>query len=168
MMYKLEQRRLGPKRGSASVEPRRSERPSQVNSATGRSELRKQETARLAMSKRAHESEVRNLSTLKRLKIDLHHKQSMPTEVNKHVFERALDEIERDDRGATIPLQHRGGEVLESVNDVFNLMAMKIQIHAKCRKDTAEQFKNETRKYKTKPNVIYIKGPRDRLLMMTE
>ena len=27
---------------------------------------------------------------------------------------------------------------------------------------------NETRQFKTKPNVIYVKGPRDRLLLMTE
>jgi hypothetical protein len=33
---------------------------------------------------------------------------------------------------------------------------------------TAECFGNETRQFKTKPNVIYIKGPRDRLLLMTE
>ena len=34
-----------------------------------------------------------------------------------------MDEIERD---AHNPLEKRGGEILESVNDVFNLMAMKI------------------------------------------
>ena len=43
-------------------------------------------------------------------------------------------------------------------------MAMKIQIHAKAREQTAESFGNETRKYKTRPDVIYLKGPRDRLL----
>jgi hypothetical protein len=34
-----------------------------------------------------------------------------------------MEEIERD---AGNPLEKRGGEVLENVNDVFNLMAMKI------------------------------------------
>ena len=47
-------------------------------------------------------------------------------------------------------------------------MAMKIQIHSKAREQTAESFGNETRKYKTRPDVIYLKGPRDRLLLMTE
>ena len=47
-------------------------------------------------------------------------------------------------------------------------MAMKIKAHAQARQDTADQFGQETRQYKKKPNVLYIKGPRDRLLMMTE
>jgi hypothetical protein len=47
-------------------------------------------------------------------------------------------------------------------------MAMKIKMHAEARQQTAECFGNETRQYKSRPNVIYIKGPRDRLLMMTE
>jgi len=79
-----------------------------------------------------------------------------------------LLEIERDERDGAIPLDQRGGEVLESVNEVFNLMALKIKNHAQARQVTAECFGNETRQFKTKPNVIYIKGPRDRLLLMTE
>ena len=57
---------------------------------------------------------------------------------------------------------------MEQVNDVFNLMAMKIKIHADARVKTGEQFGCEPHKYKVKPNVIYMKGPKDRLLMMTE
>jgi hypothetical protein len=62
----------------------------------------------------------------------------------------------------------RGGEILESVNDVFNLMALKIQKNSQARKESTSKFAYETRHYKTKPNVIYLKGPKDRLLMMTE
>lgn len=58
--------------------------------------------------------------------------------------------------------------MLEQVNDVFNLMGMKIRMNAEARDQTAQQFGNETRLYLTKPNVIYMKGPKDRLLMMTE
>jgi len=47
-------------------------------------------------------------------------------------------------------------------------MAMKIKINADARNQSAKCFGNETRKYKAKPNVIYMKGPKDRLLMMTE
>ena len=43
--------------------------------------------------------------------------------VNQQQFKNAMDEIERD---AHNPLEKRGGETLEAVNDVFNLMAMKI------------------------------------------
>ena len=83
-------------------------------------------------------------------------------------MDKALDEIERDSGNVQVPLEERGGEVLEQVNDVFNLMALKIKINADARKKTAQNFGNETRKYKAKPNVIYMKGPKDRLLMMTE
>ena len=55
------------------------------------------------------------------------------------------------------------GEVLENVNEVFNLMAMKIDTETKAR-----QTVETTLKYKKLPNVIYIKNPRDRLLKMTE
>jgi hypothetical protein len=44
-----------------------------------------------------------------------------------------LLEIERDERDGAIPLDQRGGEVLESVNEVFNLMALKIKNHAQAR-----------------------------------
>ena len=54
-------------------------------------------------------------------------------------------EIERDERDGAIPLDQRGGEVLESVNEVFNLMALKIKNHAQARQVTAECFGNETR-----------------------
>lgn len=47
-------------------------------------------------------------------------------------------------------------------------MAMKIKMNAEARTNTAVNFGNETRKYKVKPNVIYMKGPKDRLYMMTE
>ena len=87
--------------------------------------------------------------------------------VNKDNLEHAYNEIERNEADS-VPLEQRGGEVLEEVNDVFNLMAIKIKQHADARQQTAEQFGNETRKFKTRPNVIYMKGPRDRLLMMTE
>lgn len=57
---------------------------------------------------------------------------------------------------------------MEQVNDLFNLMGMKIKMNADARAQTAENFGNETRIFKTKPNVIYMKGPKDRLMMMTE
>jgi len=47
-------------------------------------------------------------------------------------------------------------------------MALKIQKNSLARKESANKFAYETRHYKTKPNVIYLKGPKDRLLMMTE
>ena len=85
-------------------------------------------------------------------------------------MQKALDEIDRNSGGLStqVPLEERGGEVLEQVNDVFNLMAMKIKMNADARRHTAQSFGNETRKYKAKPNVIYMKGPKDRLLLMTE
>ena len=92
----------------------------------------------------------------------------MPTEVKEKNVAAALGEIERNNDADQVPLHERGGEVLESVNDVFNLMAMKIKIHQDARKQTAEEFGHDTNKYKVKPNVIYMKGPRDRLLLMTE
>ena len=61
-----------------------------------------------------------------------------------------------------MPIEERGGEVLEHVNEVFNLMAMKINENAKARAITGEKF------HQKKPHVIYIKNPKDRLLMMTE
>ena len=97
----------------------------------------------------------------------LHQSKAMDLSVNSDNLEHAINEIERNEADS-VPLEQRGGEVLEQVNDVFNLMAIKIKMHADARQQTAEQFGNETRKFKTKPNVIYMKGPRDRLLMMTE
>ena len=108
------------------------------------------------------------MNTLRRLQINLHTKQKMPTEINDKNVAAALGEIERNNDGDQVPLHERGGEVLESVNDVFNLMAMKIKIRADARQQTADQFGIDTNKYKDKPNVIYMKGPRDRLLLMTE
>ena len=81
-------------------------------------------------------------------------------------MQAALNEIDRD--ASAILIEKRGGEVLEQVNDVFNLMAMKIKMAQDARLQNAERFGMETKKYKQKPNVIYMKGPKDRLLMMTE
>lgn len=83
-------------------------------------------------------------------------------------IENALAEIERNNDLDNIPLEERGGEVLDQVNEVFNLMAMNIKRYASNKKNASQVDGNETRKHKSKPNVIYIKGPRDRLLMMTE
>jgi len=73
------------------------------------------------------------MNTLRRLQINLHTQQKMPTEINEKNVAAALCEIERNDDDDQVPLHERGGEVLESVNDVFNLMAMKIKIHADAR-----------------------------------
>jgi len=85
------------------------------------------------------------MNTLRRLNIALHQKQSMPLEVAERNVDQALDEIERDEDANQVPLEQRGGEVLDQVNEVFNLMAMKINQHAKARQETAECFGNETR-----------------------
>ena len=50
----------------------------------------------------------------------------MPLEVAERNVDQALDEIERDEDDNQVPLEQRGGEVLDQVNEVFNLMAMKI------------------------------------------
>ena len=76
-----------------------------------------------------------------------------------------MTEIHRD---STMPIEDRGGSTLENVNDVFNLMAAKLRDNAAFRKSSAERFNNETRFSKYRPNVIYLKNPRDRLLLMTE
>ena len=39
-----------------------------------------------------------------------------------------------------VPIEERGGEVLQNVNEVFNLMAMKIDDDAKARAITGEKF----------------------------
>lgn len=108
------------------------------------------------------------MNTLKRLNIELHRKQNMPSEIDEKNVRKALAEVEVCNDVNSVPLEQRGGEVLDQVNDVFNLMAMKIKMNAEARIKTAENFGNETRKYKVKPNVIYMKGPKDRLFMMTE
>jgi len=108
------------------------------------------------------------MNTLKRLNIELHRKQGMPSEVDEKNVSKALAEVEVCNDQTSIPLEQRGGEILDQVNDVFNLMAMKIRMNAEARTNTAVNFGNETRKYKVKPNVIYMKGPKDRLFMMTE
>ena len=65
-------------------------------------------------------------------------------------------------------LEDRGGETLENVNDLFNLIAMRLKDNAAFRKRTSEQYNEETRLSKSRPNVIYIKNTRDRLLLMTD
>jgi hypothetical protein len=105
---------------------------------------------------------------LKRLNVQLHKKNNMPAEVSQKNVLVALQELELSEKPGGVPLEQRGGEVLEQVNDVFNLMGMKLKFNAEARATTAEQFGNETRLYKSKPNVIYMKGPKDRLFMMTE
>lgn len=87
-------------------------------------------------------------------------------EVKDDNLHRAIEQIERgggDQPTDDIPIEERGGEVLESVNEVFNLMAMKIETETKARHAT-----HQTLKYKNLPNVIYVKNARDRLLLMTE
>lgn len=49
----------------------------------------------------------------------------------------AMAEIQRD---STMPLEDRGGETLENVNDLFNLMAQRLKDNAAFRKHTAENF----------------------------
>ena len=62
----------------------------------------------------------------------------MPTEIYDENVQQALDEIERSEKPGDVPLEQRGGEVLEQVNDVFNLMGMKIKMNADARSTTAE------------------------------
>jgi hypothetical protein len=45
----------------------------------------------------------------------------------------ALQEIEQSEQPGGVPLEQRGGEVLEQVNDVFNLMGMKLKFNAEAR-----------------------------------
>ena len=87
----------------------------------------------LAQQKKAEDSQKKSMNTLRRLQINLHTQQKMPTEINEKNVAAALGEIERNNDDDQVPLHERGGEVLESVNDVFNLMAMKIKIHADAR-----------------------------------
>lgn len=67
----------------------------------------------------------RSLSTLGRLNIDLHQREKMPTEIPDNNIQCALQEIERVNDA--VPIDQRGGEVLDQVNEVFNLMAMNIK-----------------------------------------
>ena len=57
----------------------------------------------------------------------------MPLQVEEGNVDQALDEIERDNDANQVPLDERGGEVRDQVNEVFNLMAMKIKMHAEAR-----------------------------------
>ena len=57
----------------------------------------------------------------------------MPLQVEEGNVDQALDEIERDNDANQVPLEERGGEVRDQVNEVFNLMAMKIKMHAEAR-----------------------------------
>lgn len=87
-------------------------------------------------------------------------------EVQDENYLMALEEIERGKSidGSNAPVEQKGGEVLESVNEVFNLMAMKIDTETRARQQNEAFLKS----YKKLPDVIYIKNPRDRLLLMTE
>ena len=87
----------------------------------------------------------------------------MPTEIPDNNIQCALQEIERVNDA--VPIDQRGGEVLDQVNEVFNLMAMNIKKQYEKKKHLQKEFGNAKR---PKPNVIYLKGPKDRLLMMTE
>jgi len=49
----------------------------------------------------------------------------MPTEIPDSNIQCALQEIERVNDA--VPIDQRGGEVLDQVNEVFNLMAMNIK-----------------------------------------
>jgi hypothetical protein len=121
---------------------------------------------RAILERRDQEKAVRDMSNIERLNLNLHKEQSMVMEVQEDNFLRAIEEIERGgNRNPTdnIPREERGGEVLENVNEVFNLMAMKIDTETKARQTVETALK-----YKKLPNVIYIKNPRDRLLKMTE
>ena len=118
------------------------------------------------LDRRRQEKRARDMSNIERLKMNLHKEQSMLMEVREDNFMRAIEEIERGgnrNQSENIPLEERGGEVLENVNEVFNLMAMKIDTETKARRTVESSLK-----YKILPNVIYLKHPRDRLLMMTE
>jgi hypothetical protein len=66
------------------------------------------------------------MTTLGQLNIRLHQAQEMPLEVEENNVQRCLAEIERNNDENQLPLEARGGEVLDQVNDVFNLMARKI------------------------------------------
>ena len=91
----------------------------------------------------------------------------MPTEVKEKNVAQALNEIERNNDEDQVALEERGGEVLEQVNDVFNLMAVKIKNHTDS-VQTAVRYGHDSNNFTLKPNVIYMKGPKDRLIEMTE
>ena len=80
----------------------------------------------LALERRATVKSVKGVTTLSQLNIHLHQAQAMPLEVAENNVQRCLDEIERNNDPNALPLEARGGEVLDQVNDVFNLMARKI------------------------------------------
>lgn len=60
----------------------------------------------------------------------------MPMQIKEENIQKALDEIERTEQPGSVPLEQRGGEVLEEVNDLFNLIGMKIKINADARAKT--------------------------------
>ena len=96
------------------------------------SELKK----KAILERRYQEKAVRDLSNIERLNLNLHKEQSLQMEVKEDNFVRAIQEIERggnENLSNDIPLEERGGEVLENVNEVFNLIAMKIDIETKAR-----------------------------------
>ena len=131
----------------------------------------RQKLQEMAQLKKTKDFQRRQINNINMLQINLHQKQTIQMEVQEENIERALHEIDRDPRDGKeklVPIEQRGGEVLEQVNEVFNLMAMKIDMDAKARVLTAGEFGNGPRSYKTKPEVIYVKNPRDRLLLMTE
>lgn len=108
------------------------------------------------------------MTTISYLNLNLHNKKNMPLEVTEKKLDRSVALIEKANDSDQVPWEQRDVRVQTRINEVFNLMAVKIQMHADARKRSALKLGNETRKFKTRPNVIYIKGPRDRLLMMTE
>ena len=69
----------------------------------------------------------------------------MPIEAQETNVENALAEIERNNDLDKVPLEQRGGEVLDQVNEVFNLMAMNIKRAANNKSNTSNNFGNETR-----------------------
>ena len=50
----------------------------------------------------------------------------MPVEISETNIQQALQEIDREGEDQ-VPIEKRGGEVLEQVNEVFNLMAENIK-----------------------------------------
>ena len=65
-------------------------------------------------------------------------------EVLDDTIKEAIHEIDRDPKNndwvAMVPIEERGGEVLQNVNEVFNLMAMRIDDDVKARDINGEKF----------------------------
>jgi hypothetical protein len=69
----------------------------------------------------------------------------MPTEAHETNVENALAEIERNNDQNKVPLEQRGGEVLDQVNEVFNLMAMNIKRYTYNKKNASNLYGNQQR-----------------------